>query len=398
MRRAVWLLVGSVAFSCCNRDEGLLNGNPDLAQQGLPDAASGGGNDAATLPDATLPESPDLAMPNAIGVRPPCPSQQVVTLAAGRTGPTAIAVDGAALYWIETGKQGQLASMPNNGGAAPAVLTLIEGDMTIPVDLVLDETRVFYSSPGTGPENAGTPGAIWAIPKQGGGHIKLADSALADGLGQAYVGHPLALAADATNIYWTDTQAAGYSVEMFTLGQLLAVPKAGGARSSLLGNANSPSGLAVDAAYAYVGANNEAWLTRTPIGGNNDTNYVNAMVIFPHVLVDNDTLYLAAGIPHWGRGAQLFALAKNMAWDEPPSIYDAAMLGDTDVSDFAVDAQQRIFWSSVTLDTKSGHIAGIDKNGKNLAILAPAAATSIAVDDRYVYFTTADAIDVVCKQ
>jgi hypothetical protein len=150
-------------------------------------------------------------------------------LASAQREPTALAVDATHAYWSDyvddDSGAGGVRRVPLAGGA-PETLAAHRSL----VSLTLDETHVYYLFGGTS-EASWKDGALYAIPKQGGAPLLVAD-------GLAGTGR---VAVDATHAYWTEA----YS---FTVRR---APKHGGPAETLVKVDGNPQGIAVDDAAVY---------------------------------------------------------------------------------------------------------------------------------------------------
>jgi hypothetical protein len=111
----------------------------------------------------------------------------VVTLASGIFGES-VAVDNDSVYWSRFDDSAALLMrMPRNGGTA----MVLASTSSVPDAIVLDESYVYWTTPGT---PRGDAGGVWAVAKNGGAPVMLAP-------GGAY-GTLTPLAVDCTSVYW----------------------------------------------------------------------------------------------------------------------------------------------------------------------------------------------------
>ncbi len=119
--------------------------------------------------------------------------------ATGQNDPASIALDGANLYWTNTGTtandytDGAIMTVPTSGGT-PKVLAASQAS---PANLAVDGHDVYWTNSGT-QANGYKDGMIMSVPIAGGTPTILAS-------GQS---SPVGIAVDASNVYWTTTNGA----------------------------------------------------------------------------------------------------------------------------------------------------------------------------------------------
>jgi cysteine-rich repeat protein len=120
-------------------------------------------------------------------------------LASGQAGIRALAQDADHLYWVTrptcdvAGNQiydGSVMRVPKAGGSAEPLAT----GRGAPVDLVLDESDVYWIDQGTGQDDQG----IYRVPEIGGAAVPVATGMWATGL-----------ALDSDSVYWSEESAGG---------------------------------------------------------------------------------------------------------------------------------------------------------------------------------------------
>jgi hypothetical protein len=129
----------------------------------------------------------------------PCTPQIVVS---GQPTATALAVDDTHVYWT-TGAGGAVLRAPKAGLGGPSPETLASGAKT-PWAIAVDESHVYFTTLGEGEEvitDGGTAlgtGQLLRVPKTGGAAFLLASG----------IGRPLHVGLDATHVYWTGAATA----------------------------------------------------------------------------------------------------------------------------------------------------------------------------------------------
>lgn len=162
----------------------------------------------------------------------------VTTLASGQTSTWKIAVDGANVYWTDSGG-GTIRKVPITGGS---VSTLATGSSS-PNGITVDSTAVYWSE-------FTNPGSVKKVPINGGSVTTLANNSNTPGI-----------AVDSTNVYWTEY--------VFTnSGRVNKVPGNGGSVASLATGLTSPWDVAVDGSNAYwVEYFSGGAVKQVPLGG-----------------------------------------------------------------------------------------------------------------------------------
>ncbi|MFI5296962.1 MAG: hypothetical protein ACHREM_02600 [Polyangiales bacterium] len=249
MRRVVlWLAAGIVSSGCGTRT------SLDLLARPLPDAAPIETTDAV------------------VDVAPPSCARGIV--ATTQSFPEVLALDGVAVYWMDKGdssvaNDGRLARCPKSGcSAAPEVL---HAPMTSGGGLAVDALAVYWTELGVASAFSCnklicTPRTLF-VDAADGPITLLADGASLDVLSYHSVETcpvagcsapnklasltygALAIAADATSIYFTEASPSGA-----LRGSIYACAKpacAGGPRAVATGLPAAPWGLAIDAANVY---------------------------------------------------------------------------------------------------------------------------------------------------
>ena len=179
-------------------------------------------------------------------------SRCIMTLATGQALPQGIAVDSTSVYWLNQASaacNGSLMKVAIGGGAGPITMAGSEGTTG---HIAIDSSSVYWDG-----ERCSTGEIeIHRIPKSGGSVAPLGSPPTAFSL--------VGLVIDSGNVYFTQI---GF---MSTLGNVWAVPKAGGPVTSLA-TGSSCGALAVDSAYVYwIDIGNGA-IFKTPVAGGTST-------------------------------------------------------------------------------------------------------------------------------
>jgi hypothetical protein len=181
------------------------------------------------------------------------------TLASNLNSPTVIAVDSSSVYWAENTTSGSVAKVGLSGGTPT---TFASGQNT-PSGLAVSGSKVFWSDYGAN--------AVMEDATSGG----------SASLFQLTSAGPLAMAADATNVYWV----AGSGSE----GTLFQAPVGGGAPTPVT-SVGLVNGIAVDATSLYFTDGSE--VNKVPIGGGSP-NPLASCLGADGVAVDSSNVYFA---------------------------------------------------------------------------------------------------------
>jgi hypothetical protein len=194
----------------------------------------GGGSYSTLVSDLNAPDSVAVDGTNVYWTDPedqtvnqaPLAGGDTIVLASGQNGPRSVAVDGSNVYWVDTGDpnkaNGVVQKVPIGGGT----ITPLASSQHVPAELVLDDTYLYWVSLGDG--------TVQKVPLGGGSATTLVTGQL-----------PVALAVDATHIYWTNGSLKPYG------GTVKAMPLAGGTVVTLARGQEYPTSVAVDGTYVY---------------------------------------------------------------------------------------------------------------------------------------------------
>ena len=152
---------------------------------------------------------------------------------AGAVGPEGLAIGGGNLYALSSA-DGSLVRMPLGGGTLATLVTRPE----VPVALAVDATNLYW----TALDRTSTSGLVLQMPLEGGAPTTLAT---------AHLGTLGGIAVDGSNVYFPDLGTSPCGVQ--TCGAIVKVPIGGGAAVTV---ASAPSygygsTLAVDATSVY---------------------------------------------------------------------------------------------------------------------------------------------------
>jgi hypothetical protein len=188
---------------------------------------------------------------------------QAMTLATGSDA-TAVAVDGTHVYWTAGSA---IMKVPVGGGAAT---TLATGQSASAI--AIDTTSVYWPNV--------AEGTIMKVSLAGGAPTTLAS-------GQT---DPIAIAVDATRVYWT------------TQSNVMSVPIGGGTLVVLAANQPRPMAITVDATSVYFGNNQTQVIMKVPLGGGTPVPLADEGPIWWLALaVDDTSLYWADNVSGFGK-------------------------------------------------------------------------------------------------
>jgi len=199
----------------------------------------------------------------------------VVSISSVAPEPTldAFAIQGSSVYWANSadGDNTVILQAPVGGGAAT---TLASEPTFIPVGLAANATNIVWATEGTEGTAAGT---VVTVPLAGGAATTLATNQSA-----------IAVAVDATNVYWKSDQS------------VIKAPLAGGAIVTLCTLSASTAGaafnIAVDATTVYWTGRDgtTGTLMKVPVGGGTATTLATGPSPFNALAIDATTVYFAS--------------------------------------------------------------------------------------------------------
>jgi hypothetical protein len=222
---------------------------------------------------------------------------------------TALATDGARIYWLESGRAGLFSAAPD-GSDARVIST--RGGLW---GLTVDDTFVYWIDPtpsagalmrarkdgssvqaivagvgagfvAVGPQHVywtqRAAGAVWMANKDGA-----AAQAIATGLPE-----PMGIAADASGVFWVTTGAAN------GFGAVMAAAPDGTALRTLIRGQRYATDLALDASYVYWTARGDRTVMRAPKSGAGVTLLAAGLVDPEGIAIEGGSLYVVDG----GRG------------------------------------------------------------------------------------------------
>jgi hypothetical protein len=308
-----------------------------------------------------------------------CTGEGVVVLAPGANAPAgvplagnAIAVDSTSVYWTTVnprgGAGGSVMKVPRCGGASTTLASITyAGDIINALALAVDSTNVYW---GTHDEAQGAPGdQVMATPIGGGVSIPIA------------AGDALTLVADATSVYWTDTQQGVFKV-----------PLAGGTPFQLASSRGQGVGvLAVDGTHAYW-AQAILGIRSAPLDGGEPTTLVPGTMVsgsgVARMLVAGDRLYWVEVGPAGG------ILSVPTGGGAP-----VVLVAETDIASLALD-DTNLYWlnDGCPGSACTGLVKKVPLGGGTPTVVVPGsqahpgATGALVVDATSVYWTSGNAV------
>jgi hypothetical protein len=279
-----------------------------------------------------------------------------VILTLGQSGATRLAVSGGSVYWMScvspgNGKISKI-STSSAGGLAP--ITELANGLTCMTDMAISENSIFFTV-------SGTDQNVASIPKGGGALSVLRTSPL----------HAFGLAADATYVYWGDTNSSSTPA-----GQIQRIPVGGGTAEPIANIAGflAPPRLALDSNNVYWALGDS--LQRTPKAGG-ATISIGTGQSPGGLTVYNGRLYWTNSV---AGGSVMSAATDGTGSDTIASSQDVP-------SDIAVDPSG-VYWANRSSPSGTGTIVMRSLSGGLPVILAlgQAGLDSIATDANAIYW------------
>lgn len=278
--------------------------------------------------------------------------------------PQAIAVDHTNVYFSESGStanSGRVMKQPIAGGSS---IVLASG-LKYPIAIAADATRVYWTDNDT----------VMEVPVGGGTPVTLAS-------GQK---GPDAVAVDATSVYWTN----GGSVGVLANGTVMKAPLAGGTPTVLASNQNGPTAIAVDAANVY-------WLDRGANGSAGPVMKVALSGGTPAVLSAKGggfagclgSIATANGAVYWTGPDQVMKLAAG-------STTPVVLASNLSPCGIALD-NASAYWINSTGFAASIMKVGLDGGAPVTLATAQDRPVGIAVDATSVYWANSDS-DIIAR-
>ncbi|KYF80008.1 hypothetical protein BE17_38145 [Sorangium cellulosum] len=259
---------------------------------------------------------------------------QPVALAEGFQNPVGIALDAERVYWTNQAVEGSVMAVSKRGGAPAALATGVHS----PWDIAVAGDYVYWSSYVLGylsrsPIDRSDPVELTQQSKPVAIAVDATNLYWADAVGYtinkmslaggaeperlvAEQNEPFDLAVDATHVYWT------LDAETISKGMVLRAPIAGGEAETLAADQRQPRGIAVDATHVYwVNQDGDVHKTQRE-GGGRDITLVRAGLHARSIAVDATHVYWTAPndgavrrTPLDGGVAETFAEAQEMPWE-----------------------------------------------------------------------------------
>jgi len=251
----------------------------------------------------------------------------------------------------------RLKQVPVNGGSATLLLDVPSGAPVF--SMTVDNANLYWSDRST----------VNAMSLQGGGRSTLAS-------GQD---SPMAVALDATNLYWLETLCCGGGGQP---GRIKTMPKLGGTTTLVMDNLVSPWGrLAVDSGNVYwseggpmTGPNGVGRIARAPLTGGSDTTVASGFLTEARLFLMTDQFVYVADA---GTIKKL-----PITGGFPERLY-AGPNGANYIAALATNGSSLYFADSV-----SGTILRMSVNGGSITSLTGSAGmtTSLAVEGNTLYW------------
>jgi hypothetical protein len=283
-----------------------------------------------------------------------------ITLASGLAEPQAISVNTNTAYWTLYG--GGIQGIPLGGGAVTSLSTGCYSQEN--VNFVVDEANAYCSQPGNG------AGSVISTPLSGGdGGITVLAAA---------ANSPIALAANATTVFWGNAWAG-----------LQSVPLAGGA---LVTSIPEPDGLgtivAIDPTYLYWAGSGGSVIFRAPLAGGTEQTLATFSIYsgLSDIAVDPTSVY-------WTE------TAAGAVMKAPLDAGTAVTLAAGQTSPFAIAVDSNgVYWTNSAEATDGGVMGRVMKMALDGGVVTTLASgqsqtQGVVLDDASVYWIEQSTVD-----
>ncbi len=288
-----------------------------------------------------------------------CVELKVTTLASAQREYGAVALDATHVYWVDRGTpdvhyaDGAIRRVPKLGGDAVTLAAVPER----PQKIAVDASGVFFTA---------DDGGVRRAPIEGGKPVIVIDK----------LRSPYGLAIDKDRLIIS---------ESIYNGDVIAVPKAGGAKVVLASGEPRATDLAIDGEYAYWtcsgGSVDDGLIRKVKLTGGEVTTLADKQRTPRAIAIDKDSVYWVSSVPlNEKETAQVILKVAKTGGPVTP-----VASGVRGLDSIAVD-DKHVYYSAVL----GGVVMRVPKKGGDPAKTATRqnGPTAIAIDQEAVYFTT----------